>query len=290
MNGDRNTFAGALAAAAESLAQAGVESPRLDAELLLATAAGVDRTRLVMDARQPLPEGVRQQFDAFLNRRSKREPIQYILGTREFWSLDFEVTPAVLIPRPETEGLVEAALAVLNGRTDATICDVGTGSGCVAIVLARELPGARVTAVDVSPEALKIAQRNCRRHQVSERVELFESDLLSACSGRRFDVIVSNPPYAARESFDDLPAELFWEPRGALDGGARGIELIARLIDEAPSVLVPGGWLAIEIGFDQSDETVALFAAPGWGPAAVREDLQGLPRVVLAQWRGSDLQ
>lgn len=278
------TFAAAIAAATESLAAAGIDSPRLDAEVLLANAAGADRARLILDARRPVPDRVLDQFDAMLQRRLRREPLQYILGTREFWSLDFFVTPAVLIPRPETEGLIEAAIDIAKRRTGGQqVCDVGTGSGCIAIVLARELPAADVCALDISPTALEVARGNCARHEVTDRVHLAQSDLLASVAGRRFDLIVSNPPYAAADSMDSLQAELEWEPRNALDGGERGMDIIRLLVAAAPAHLVANGWLLLEIGFDQEAEATALFDTPVWRSVEVRKDLQGLPRVVVAQ-------
>ena len=206
--------------------------------------------------------------------------MQYILGTQEFFGLMFEVSPAVLIPRPETEHVVEAALQHL-GRTDhSQIVDVGTGSGAIAVALAHALPGAHVTAVDLSSAELEVARRNAERHGVGDRVRLVQSDLLDSLRGDLFDLVVSNPPYVADGEVLE-PQVSAYEPHRALYAGATGLEIYQRLIPEAREALKPGGWLILEIGFGQQAALEALFS--GWFAVTSTKDLQGIPRVMSAQ-------
>ena len=206
------------------------------------------------------------------------EPIQYITGVQEFFGLRFEVTPDVLIPRPETEHLVEAVLERISA--EARIVDVGTGSGAIAIALAHALPRSLVTAVDLYPAALDVARRNAQRHGVSDRMTFLQSDLLEAVGRAEFDVVVSNPPYIAEGEVLE-PQVADYEPRSALYSGPTGLEVYERLIPQARRVLKPQGWLMMEIGYGQQPAVAALLG--GWDVLTFVPDLRGIPRVVLAQ-------
>jgi release factor glutamine methyltransferase len=220
------------------------------------------------------------QFESFVTRRLASEPMQYITGSQEFFGLSLEVSPAVLIPRPETEHLVEAALGHLSRDASVRILDVGTGSGAIAVALAHALPMSRVTAVDISPAALEVARRNAERHGVLERITLLQSDLLAAVGPIEFDAVVSNPPYIA--DTDELEAQVSnYEPHAALFAGPTGVEIYERLIPQCRRVLKPNGWLILEIGFGQLAAVERLLS--DWAAVSSVNDLQGLPRVVQAQ-------
>lgn len=272
----------------------GIDTARLDAEVLLALAAGIDRTGLYGRLRAPAPFDLETRFAALLDRRARREPIAYLTGIQEFWSLSFTVTPAVLVPRPETELLVEMACRWVdtgpaNGGSPRSaqpgqrqsICDVGTGSGCIAVALARELRDAQLVAVDVSAAALAVAVRNAAAHGVAERIRFVESDLFDGIDpAARFDVIVSNPPYLDP---DDLCSpELAFEPRTALAAGSDGLAVIRRLIATAPRRLRAGGRLIMEIGRGQDAAVRALAGAAGLADIRIAADLAGIPRALIA--------
>jgi release factor glutamine methyltransferase len=217
-----------------------------------------------------------------LRRRAAHEPIQYILGEQEFFGLNFAVTPDVLIPRPETEHLVEALLARVPHDQPVRIADVGTGSGAIAVVSAHSLPLAHVTALDILEAALAVARRNAETHQVTNRVRFLKSDLLSAVAGERFDAIVSNPPYVAEVDCDSLePQVRDYEPAVALFGGSSGLEVYERLIPQADEALHPGGWLLMEMGLGQRNALKQLLS--GWTDVSFVDDLQGIPRVACAR-------
>jgi len=263
-----------------------IESPRLDAELLLAFALGLTRIDLYLRHDQPLTQGELTWFRALVKRRAAREPVAYITGTKEFWELEMVVGPDVLIPRPETECVVEEILAFLKGNSDRQarrFLDLGTGSGAIALALAHSCPTALVTALDSSCRALAIADRNRRRHNLQDRVHLLAGDWLAPFSGpmARFDIIVSNPPYIPSGLIDGLQPEIVrYEPRAALDGGPDGLVCLARLIREAPSWLVSGGALFLEIGHDQYPAVQRLAAESGaYRDIACRPDYSGKDRV-----------
>ncbi len=243
---------------------------------------GKDRAWLLAHPDVPLTESQMERYQALLARRLKHEPIQYILGEQEFYGLRLQVTPAVLIPRPETEHLVEAVLARLPGDRPVHIADVGTGSGAIALALAHERPLAQVDALDISIEALAIAGENARALGLSNRVCCLESDLLAAVGGERYDCIVSNPPYvASTETLEPQVAE--WEPHGALFAGPDGLAVYRALLPQAVAHLRPGGLLAAELGAGQQAALEELFAQdPRWGAPQFVPDLQGIPRVALA--------
>lgn len=278
------------ATARARLTTAGIEpgEAALDAELLVREAlGGWDRARFLSHGDEPAGVAPERALAALLARRERREPISQILGRREFWGLEFRVTPDVLTPRPETELVVEEALACLgpNGpRAALAVADVGTGSGCLAVALARELPLARVLATDVSPAALAVARDNAARHGVADRIRFERASLLGGAAG--LALIVSNPPYIQTGDLDVLPPEVgAYEPRAALDGGPDGLAIVRGLLDEAAPALLRGGWLVFEFG-DGQDEAVR--AALASGPLAlerIRADLQGIPRTAVARRR-----
>jgi len=277
------TVRDALASASRALATAGIDTSRLDAELLLAMATGADRTWLYTHAGATLAADAEAQFARLVARRARREPLAYIVGEQEFWSLAFNVSRDVLIPRPETELLVETALrAAARSRTTLQICDVGTGSGCIAIALASELPAARLTAVDTSDAALRVAERNARRHGVVERIRFVRSDLLNEVDGG-FDVIASNPPYVDLVDRGHGQPELAFEPEQALYAAERGLEQVRRLLEQAPSHLAIDGLVLIEIGATQGAEAEQIARAAGFTQVGVERDLAGLPRLLVAR-------
>ena len=272
------------------LERAGIEASEaaLDADLLARHAlGGWERGRLLAAMRDAVPAGFDEAFERLVQRREEREPAAYITGHREFWNIEIEVAPGVLVPRPESEFIVEAVIGrVPDGTGPLRIADVGTGSGCLAVALARGLPAARVTAIDISPVALAVAARNATAHDVAARVSLVRGDLLDAHDGP-FDVIVSNPPYVPSGDVPTLQREVRdFEPVGALDGGPDGLDIIRRLVPEAASRLVDGGWLVFEFGFGQADVVRSIIAAdPRLELVTIREDLAGIPRVAVARRR-----
>ena len=279
------------------LRAAGVASHSLAAELLLMHALGRDRTWLYTHPEEMVDGAAVELFFAMVGRRAAGEPTQYLTGKQEFWGMEFEVTPAVLIPRPETEHVVEVALERLGLRgikmdmktgaamPELLVADVGTGSGCLAVALARELPHARLAATDISAAAIEVARRNAERLGVAGQIEFREADLLRGTGeDARFDLIVSNPPYIAEGEKESLQREVReHEPAGALFGGASGMEIYARLIEEARARLLAGGILVMELGHDSRASVEAMLEEPrGWREIRVTQDLAGIPRVISA--------
>jgi release factor glutamine methyltransferase len=277
-----------LRAARELFERQGLETPRLDAELLLACALGCDRLRLYLEFEKPVLGAERERFRELVRRRLReRLPVALLTGLREFWSLPLRVTPQVLVPRPETESLVEAALARFPEReAEMGVLDVGTGSGAVALALAHERPKARVTATDLSEAALAVARENAERLGLAGRIRFLCGDLFAAVAGERFDLVVSNPPYLADAEAAGLAPELAHEPREALFAGPLGLEVLLRLVAGAPGALEPGGWLALETAPGQAEAVRAACNARGLAEAAVVRDLAGRPRVVVARAAG----
>jgi len=281
------------------LSAAHVPSHILAAELLLMHALGRDRTWLYSHPEEIVAPATAEKYFALIARRAAGEPTQYLTGKQEFWGLDFEVTPAVLIPRPETEHVIEVALERLGSRRSARasdaehklakfhIADLGTGSGCIAVALARELPNAEIFATDISVDALAVARRNAVRHGVDARVHFLECDLLGAFSGSplAFDLIVSNPPYVGRDEAGELAREVRdHEPHAALFGGATGVEMYARLVEQAGALLRPGGILVLELGYNSLEHVRAIFDAHlRWRNVAITLDLAGIERVMAAE-------
>lgn len=272
-----------LAAARARLQAAGI--PPLDAtfdiEVLARHVLGWDRAALIVGARGEEPPGFASRLDALVARRERREPVAQIVGSREFWGLDFEVTRDVLIPRPETEIIVEEALAFARTHACRHLVDVGTGSGCLAVSIAHALPGLRATAVDASEAALAVARRNAERHGVLERLTFHHGDLLQGVTGPA-DLIVANPPYVPDADAAQLPEDVVrYEPHMALFGGATGLEVMQRLLLQAPDHLAEGGCLIVEFGFGQSEPVKTLAESTGWRVAHVRDDLQSIPRTIV---------
>jgi release factor glutamine methyltransferase len=277
-----------VAAARQRLRDAGLSPGESDlsARLLAEHVLGWSRERLLTDGndqRVVEPDDFTARFEELVTRRAAREPLHYIVGHREFWGLDFEVTPAVLIPRPETELLVEATLARVAETADATVADLCTGCGCVAIAIAHERPDARVIATDISEAALAVARRNAERHGVADRVEILGGDLVAPFHAV-CDVIVANPPYVLAGARAALQPEVRdHEPHVALFGGDDGLRLVDRLIREAPSRIRSGGWLIFEFGFGQDLEVEQMIAAsPELTFAGVERDVQGIARTAIA--------
>jgi release factor glutamine methyltransferase len=273
--------------ASRRLAAAGVESSHLDAQLLMAEAAGVAREAVVTGSIELSP-AILKKFDALIARREKREPLAYIVGHKEFYSLDFEVTPAVLIPRPETEFVVTAALECVAGKADARVLDIGTGSGAIAIAIAINAPRAQITTVDISADAITVASRNVRRHQVQDRVTIRRGDCFHMLDGGAslgtFDAIVSNPPYLDDAEIASLEPEVYrFEPRIALNGGATGLDILQRIAVGAREHLATGGELILEMGVGHAGDVVGLITRAGLHVTDVINDLAGQMRVARAQ-------
>lgn len=258
-----------------------IDSARLEAELLLAATLELDRVGLYVNFERPLDSGELTAFRERVRRRALREPLQYILGEAEFWSLVFKVSPAVLVPRADTEILVEEALNRIEGA--ARVLDVGTGSGAIAIALAHEKPEIQMTALDCSEPALDVARSNARCHGVEERINFYNGDLAMLPSGP-FEMIVSNPPYIPTTDWEKLTPEVRdHEPRLALDGGDDGLRAYRQLADQVGNILIPGGWLLVEVGIDQATSVRDLFEASGLVEVGWRDDYAGIPRVVMGK-------
>ena len=256
----------------------------LDAEVLAREVLGWDRARFLTDRNEKATSMFLLKYEPLVARRERREPVSYILGTREFWGLDFEVGRDVLIPRPETEMIVEETLALVGKEGTPRIVDVGTGSGCIAIALASEIPGARVTAVDVSPDALTVARRNAATHGVVDRMTFVETSFLEGIEPG-VDVIVSNPPYVPSVSELGVTPEVRdYEPHVAVFSSADGLEGLRSVLHGAASTLAPGGWLIMEFGCGQDDCVTALVhAVPELELVKIRHDLQDIPRTVICR-------
>ena len=274
-----------LAEARRVLADAGIGQAEaaIDVDLYARTILGWDRARLLVEQRAHVPPQLEPRFSEWVERRRRREPTAYIVGVREFWGLDFEVTPAVLIPRPETEFLVEEAVGLLPALGETAVADVGTGSGCVAVSIAHERPHARVTATDISTDALHVARRNATRLGVADRVHFVATSYLNDVVGA-FDVITANPPYVKDGDKPALAPAVRHEPEVALFGGVEGLRDITGVLDAAGVKLKPGGWLVMEFGYGQEEQVEALVAArPPLTLRRVRADLQGIPRTAIIQ-------
>ena len=272
----------ALRSAVAMLEHRHVGSPRMNAEVLLMFVLGCDRAFLYGHPERELSPDEQTRYDEALEQRAGGIPAQYITGHQEFWGLDFIVSPAVLIPRPETEHLVEAVLELCKTIQRPRIVDVGTGTGCVALALASELPQAEIHATEISPEALEIARANAARLGLDQRVTFYCTDLLQGLEGP-FDIVASNPPYVGESEYDKVQLEVRkFEPRSAVFAGPEGIDIIRRLAPQARGLLKDGGWLAMEIGFSQEAAVRELLG--NWREVRTVPDLQGIPRVVVAKY------
>ena len=276
------TIQNALADATAALAGSGLERARLEAGSLLSQVMNRDRTFILAHPEHVLDADLLAVFQSLAVRRAAGEPLQYLTGHQEFFKLDFAVTPEVLIPRPESEAIVEVALELLPRDRPSRFADVGTGSGCLAISILHELTHASGIAIDVSPAALNIARGNAKRHGVIDHLQLIESDLFSAVAAdEQFDLIVSNPPYVPDDDIDSLQREVRYEPRSALAGGSDGLDVIRRLLREAPPRLQARGHLVFEFGFGQEELLLNLIDRKAWNLIEVRKDLQGIPRTMV---------
>jgi len=277
----------ALSWAVAELVQAGVESPRLTAELLMASVLNWDRVRVIAHENDGLKEGAFPAFASLIRRRAGGEPLQYLTGEQEFFGLRMRITPAVLIPRPETEILVERAIGLAPPRAGRRLrfVDVGTGSGCIAIAFAHAVPHAVGWGVDLSPDALVVAQRNANRHGVGGRVKFVCADFLESVVSRPcFDLILSNPPYVARKDAGRLSVSVRdHEPHLALYAGNSGMDAYSRLVPSASRRLLPGGRLLMEVGAGMSGEVSRLVREEGLILEGVEPDLQGIPRCLIAR-------
>ncbi len=284
-----------------------IQNPRLDTEVLLSYSLKLDRLGLYLNYDKPLTEDELSSFKKLIQRRANREPLQYITGIQEFWSLDFKVAPGVLIPRQETEVLVEETLKdagykaqdakktatsetgnkALTSVPNPLILDLCTGSGCIAVALAKELTGSTIHAIDNSESALEVARQNSERHDVKDRITFMSGDLFQPLKNLagKFDFIVSNPPYVKRSDLEGLEPEVnLFEPVSALDGGEDGLDFVRSIIDEAPTYLNNNGWLLLEIAFDQAAEVQAHIEMSGcYASLTVIKDLSGNDRVVKAR-------
>ncbi|MEW6378775.1 MAG: peptide chain release factor N(5)-glutamine methyltransferase [bacterium] len=282
----RRSLPAILEEAARQLDRAGIENSRLEAEVLLAHLLKISRIELYTRWDEELPESVSRELQTLLSRRIGREPLAYIIGRKEFWSLCFMVAPGVLIPRPETEFVIEAALR--HAQDAVRIIDVGTGSGNIAVCLAQELPNARIYAVDISEAALRVARRNAAYHQVIERIIFLQADMLSAFApdipSGFIDCIVSNPPYISSAEISTLAPEVrVFEPRVALEGGIDGLGCYRRLIHESTAILKAGGRIILEMGYGQKDALVRELQSQGYEVQEIVVDYAGIDRVIAAR-------
>ena len=270
--------------AAEILRASEVVEPRREANSLLTFALNKNQTFLVAHDDYELSDAEATRFQGFVKRRANREPFQYITGRQEFCGLDFFVSPDVLIPRPETELLVEAATEIL--KDDAMFCEVGVGSGCLSIAILHSVKTAAAIGLDISEAALKIAQKNAETNEVGERLELRKSDVFENLTDEKFDLIVSNPPYISSEEMKTLQIEVRdYEPAAALTDGKNGLSIIEKIIADAPRFLNQKGFLLLEIGYRQAVEVKAMFDEKYWNGIESRLDFQGIERVIRAQSR-----
>jgi release factor glutamine methyltransferase len=278
-----NSLHDRIAAGRQALVDAGfsTQDAALDADVLARHVLGWDLARLLAHNREPAPSGFSEQFESAISRRVRHEPVALIVGHREFWGLDFEVTPATLVPRPETEVIVEEALRLFPAGTSPGVLDVGTGTGCLAVAIAVERRHATVIATDISHGALLVARRNARAHGVSGQVRFVCADLAGGVQAHA-DLIVSNPPYVPDEAASTLPADvLCYEPAPALFGGSDGLSVIRRLFASAANHLAPGGAFIVEFGLGQADTVRQLASDHGWQAAGLLHDLQGIPRALV---------
>jgi release factor glutamine methyltransferase len=278
------SIGGALIEGVQRLSESAVAEPRREAGSLLAHVLNRDRSFVIAHADEALNDEEAGAFRSLIARRAVGEPLQYVTGHQEFFKLDFEVTPAVLIPRPETELIVETALELLHTQPKPNFADIGTGSGCIAISMLREMPAACAVATDLSVAALAVAQRNAERHGVADRLQLLESDCFSTMEAiGSFSLIASNPPYVSHNELKNLQREVNYEPRAALAGGVDGLSVIRRLLLGARPFLRTGGYFVFEIGFGQSEAVEQLIDRRVWRLLEIRRDLQKIPRTVVLQ-------
>jgi release factor glutamine methyltransferase len=252
--------------------------------LLLTLATRQDKTFLIAHPEYELSAEEEARLQSFLARRARHEPFQYISGKQEFYGLDFTLTPDVLIPRPETELIVEAAIEILRGKENPQLCEVGIGSGCISVAILHGVKTATATGLDISEKVLRVAEKNAEKNEVLERLELEISDVFEVLTTQKFDLIVSNPPYVPREDFASLQAEVRdFEPTVALTDGKNGLSIIEKIIVGSPKFLKPAGFLLMEIGFNQAAKVREMFDRSVWPTLDILPDLQGIPRMVKAE-------
>lgn len=275
----------AVKKSSEILKKNGIAEPVREAKSLLSLALEKDKTFLIAHPEYKLNKKEANLFQTFIERRSLHEPFQHIAGRQEFRGLDFIVTPDVLIPRPETEMIVEAGAEILRKLPNPRFCEIGTGSGCIAVSMLNEVKTARALGVDISPKALRITAENAEKHGVSDRLELRVSDVFDNLpSGARFDLIVSNPPYVPQADMRGLQPEVRdFDPPQALTDGLDGLSILRRIVEESPEFLNPDGSLVLEFGFSQSSKVREMFDLRFWDEPEFRTDLQGIPRTVSAR-------
>ncbi len=272
-----------LAGAAKTLADAGVEEPRREAALLMASAIARDAVFLIAHPEYHLADEEAETFASYITRRAAREPFHYIVGEKEFYGLSFSVSPSVLIPRPETEMLVDEALRARPNR----FCEVGVGSGCISVAILKTLPDAIAVGLEMSGEAIEVALANARRHGVDGRLELRESDIFSALEDERFELIVSNPPYVPANEIAGLQPEVReYEPHAALTDGENGLGIISKLVQQSPKYLSSGGWLMFEMGIGQAEDVLGMLDPLVWNEVSLVPDLAGIPRIARARLIG----
>lgn len=273
-----------LRTAAEILRQNGIAEPRREAGSLLSLALREDRGFLIAHPEYSLTTEEANLFQTFLERRARHEPLQYIRGRQEFFGLDFTLTPDVLIPRPETELIVEAAIEILREKKTPLICEVGVGSGCISTAILHEIKNAAAIGLDISEKALEIARVNAENNKVADRIDLKISDVFEILNDEKFELIVSNPPYVPNEDFASLQTEVrAFEPRHALTDGKDGLSIIEKIISGTPRFLQPEGFLLMEIGYNQSPKVREMFDMNVWEKLEFLPDLQGIPRTVRAR-------
>jgi release factor glutamine methyltransferase len=279
-----SSIAESLDRAERILASSGIAEPRREAISLVTASTRRDKTFVYAHPEYDLTTDELDTFEAILKRRSNREPLQYITGVQEFYGLDFEVTPDVLIPRPETELLVEQALKILTGNEAMSFCEVGVGSGCISVSILYHASDATAIGLDVSRPAIKVAERNARKHGVADRLNILESNVFEGLGNVRFGFIVSNPPYISAREMEGLQPEVRnYEPRSALTDERDGLSIIRRIASDSLEYLSDPGILLIEIGFDQADQVASMFDAAIWHTPEFTSDLQGIRRVVSAR-------
>lgn len=270
--------------ATESLQQRGIAEPRREANSLLAFALNKDKTFLIAHPEYQLDENEQNFFEEILTRRAKREPFQHITGKQEFYGLDFEINENVLIPRPETELIVENAIEILSKIENPKFCEVGTGSGCISISILHNVKNATAIGLDISEKALEITAKNAEKHNVLSRLQFKESNVFSVLTNEKFYLIVSNPPYISSEEIPILQNEVRdFEPINALTDGKDGLSIIENIVENSPKFLCFEGFLLMEIGFGQAEKVRQIFSSDIWQSVEILPDLQGIPRMVKAK-------
>lgn len=270
---------------AERLKRAGIDAGRAEVELILCHLLDQDRLHLYLNGKETIDDAVMGRFEEIMVRREKREPLQFILSEAYFYGRTFYVTPDVMAPTPETELLCEAATTFLTGQKIAApeILDLGVGSGVISVTLALELDNSRIVSVDLSPPALEVARRNADKLGAGDRIDFRESDLFAAIEdGQQFDLIASNPPYIAERDYEGLPPEVLADPKMSLVGGEEGLDIITRILEQAPSYLKPNGRLMFEIGYDQAEKIAALTSHDSrYSSLTILKDLNDIDRIVI---------